>query len=293
MFSSTVMQQTINHPQRKKKKRRSLLPRPTPRPPIPPQEPRRLRHHSVPTPQESARRTDAYINPEAEASWQDAFSTLPDIVLQWAAGTLPTGDESDDAKDCEMPDLESDNAEDYTPVVTTSAELIERRNYLAMWREQDAADRLQSRADGIRWRREVREERALDAYQTDGEAAETSWRTAGPPPRRPRVRIEDTLTPARRDARHEQFREHRARHEARRLEDARERARHEARQLEEERERERDAQLPGLRRVIVDAMRPWERQEFLRGEREQEMREMREEGRARRFDDFDTIDYVE
>ncbi|KAJ7744331.1 hypothetical protein B0H16DRAFT_1463200 [Mycena metata] len=244
-------------PQRKKKKRCSLLPRPTPPVLVPPQEPRRPRHHSVPTPQESAKRAAADLNPEAEASWQEAFSILPNIVLQWAAGTLPTGDESDNAEDPEIPDLphlmHPNLAEhpDLPDILLTPAEVAECRQ----------------------------------TFQTDGEAAET-YRLA---PRRPRRRLEDLLTPAQREDRHQCIRAQ--------MDQVRALRRQQVREREEAWELEREARLPGLRRVIVDAMRPWERQDFLRVELEQERREedqpSRETASRRPFDNLNTITYVE
>ncbi|KAJ7032398.1 hypothetical protein C8F04DRAFT_1261939 [Mycena alexandri] len=61
-------------------------------------------------------------------------------------------------------------------------------------------------------------------------------------------------------------------------------------------ERKREAQMPATRQLILDGMRPWERKEFLRVEREQELKE--EELLARRemgsgFEDLDTIQYVD
>ncbi|KAJ7705762.1 hypothetical protein B0H16DRAFT_1482172 [Mycena metata] len=225
-------------PQRKKKKRRSLLPRPTPPVHIPLEQPRRLRRNSVPTPQESAKRAEVDLNPEAEASWQDAFSVLPDIVLQWAAGTLPTGDESSDAENSEIADLPPD-------ILMTPAEVAEQRQ------------------QNTQRRRRLRD--APRAYQTDGEAAETSWR--GALPRRPRRRVEELLTAAQREDRYRRIRTE--------IDRVCELRRQQAREQEEAWELERKARLPGLRRVIVDAMRPWEREEFLRVELEQERQEER------------------
>ncbi|KAJ7715464.1 hypothetical protein B0H16DRAFT_1477358 [Mycena metata] len=61
-------------------------------------------------------------------------------------------------------------------------------------------------------------------------------------------------------------------------------------------ERQREAQMPATRQLILDGMRPWERKEFLRVEREQELKD--EELLARRemgsgFEDLDTIQYVD
>ncbi|KAJ7753225.1 hypothetical protein B0H16DRAFT_1723256 [Mycena metata] len=235
-------------PQRKKKKRRSLLPRPTPPVHIPLEQPRRLRRNSVPTPQESAKRAEADLNPEAEASWQDAFSVLPDIVLQWAAGTLPTGDESSDAENSEIADLPPD-------ILMTPAEVAEQR--------QQNTQRRRCLRDAPR------------AYQTDGEAAETSWR--GVLPRRPRRRVEELLTAAQREDRYRRIRTE--------IDRVRELRRQQACEQEEAWELEREARLPGLRRVIVDAMRPWEREEFLRVELEQERQEER--------NDLDIVAYLE
>ncbi|KAJ7732707.1 hypothetical protein B0H16DRAFT_1468474 [Mycena metata] len=248
-------------PQRKKKKRRSLLPRPTPPAPIPPQEPRRLRRHSVPTPQESATRAAADLNPEAEASWQEAFSVLPDVVLQWAAGTLPTGDEPD-AEDSDIPDLPyitQYHHPDLPDILMTPTEVAENTYNEAMRRRH-----------GTGSRRRQREEH--QGFQTDGEAAERFSHTVLPP-RRPRRRLEDNLTPAQREDRHRIMRAQRDRVAELRRQQARQRE--EAWELEREAwVLEREARLPGLRHVIVDAMRPWEREDFLHVEQEQERREI-------------------
>ncbi|KAJ7772387.1 hypothetical protein B0H16DRAFT_1451464 [Mycena metata] len=314
------------HPEKKKKRRRSLLPCPTPHPNIPLVQPRRLRHHSAPAPQESATRAQVDLNPEGEASWQEAFSVLPGIVLQWAAGTLPNGDESDDVEDPEIPDLPlltqphlADHP-DLPDILLTPDEVAERNNQdvrrlqrqhqqrqtsemageavesylhrppvrvegsltlaqLEQRRQQDA-DRIERRREGIQQQREERE-----AY---GETVETSWH-------RPRRRLEDSLTPAQLQQRRERFSSMRQS-----LALSRAVRRRETREREEAREREREAQLPGLRRVILDAMRPWEREDFLRVEQEQETQE---EGQLHRdtalgltrrpFDDLSGIAYVE
>ncbi|KAJ7774080.1 hypothetical protein B0H16DRAFT_1713915 [Mycena metata] len=318
-------QHTTHHPQ-KKKKRCSLLPRPTPHPVIPPDQPRRLRHHSAPAPQESARRAQVELSPEGEASWQEAFSLLPDIVVQWAAGTLPSGDESDDVEDPEIPDLalltqlQFADHPDLPDILLTPGEVAERNDQdarrlqrqhqqrqtsemageavesylrrppvrvegsltlaqLEHRRLQDA-DRIERRREGIQQRREERE-----AY---GETVETSWR-------RPRRRLEDSLTPVQLQQRRERFSSMRQS-----LALSRAVRRRETREREEAREREREAQLPGLRHVILDAMRPWEREDFLRVEQEQETQE---EGQLQRntalgltrrpFDDLSGIAYVE
>ncbi|KAJ7018027.1 hypothetical protein C8F04DRAFT_1278434 [Mycena alexandri] len=59
-------------------------------------------------------------------------------------------------------------------------------------------------------------------------------------------------------------------------------------------EARRQAQLPAMRRAILDGMRPWEREDFLRVELEEERKE--EELRSRRemgFDDVNTFEYVD
>ncbi|KAJ7019536.1 hypothetical protein C8F04DRAFT_1276136 [Mycena alexandri] len=264
-------QRTMHHHPQKKKKRHSLLPRPKLPPPIPPEEPRRLKRRSVPTPQEleSARQAE-HLSAEGEACWQAAFAVLPDIVHQWAAGTLPTGDDSDDAEDPEihgLPHITSLSPDLPDILFTSEAERTRyEANHEALWRQQE--DRREHRGEHAAGRACEASAERRQRLMVDGEAPVTRS-----------LRYADRWTAERR-AFHATW----VRAE---LNGQRERRR-QAREWE----REREALLPGLRQTIVDGMRPWERQEFLRVELEQEERQFPAGRRHRLFDDLDTVDYV-